>query len=69
MATQLNMDLIYTYGKSLQLCTKHCKKLNLTQIKIHTKDFSVDFNPANSTEFAPFENLIKQILDETEVIL
>lgn len=62
------MDLICTYGKSLQLCTKHCKNLNLAQIKI-TKDFSVNFNPANSTEFAPFENLIKQILDETQVIV
>lgn len=29
----------------------------------------MNFNPANSTELAPFENLIKQVLDETEVIL
>lgn len=68
MATQLNMDLVCTCGKSLQLCVKHCKKSNLAQIKI-TEDFSGNFNPANSTEFAPFQNLIKQILDETKVIL
>lgn len=50
-----------------KLYTKHNKKLNLAWIKI-TRDVSVDFNPASSSEFSPFENLIKQILDETEVI-
>lgn len=62
------MGLTHAYGKSLQLCTKHYKKLNLAWIKI-TRDFSVNVNPANSSEFAPFENLTKQILDETEVTL
>lgn len=33
-----------------------------------TKYFSGNFNTPNAEEFAPFENLIKQIVDETEVI-
>lgn len=51
-----------------KLCTTHYKKLNLAWIKI-TRDVNVNFNPANSSEYAPFGNLIKQILDETEVVL
>lgn len=43
-------------------------KLNLAQMKI-TKDFTVNSNAEKSTEFAPVENVIKQILDETKVIL
>lgn len=61
------MDLVCAYGRSLKLCTKYCKKLNLAQIEI-AKYFSGKFSTANAKEFAPFENLIKQILDETKVI-
>lgn len=64
---QLNMDLVCAYGRSFKLSTKHCKKLNLTQREM-TKYFSGNFNTPNAEEFAPFENLIKQIVDETEVI-
>lgn len=47
---------------------QHCKKSNLALIEI-TKYFSRNCNTENSTERASSVNLIKQILDETKVIL
>lgn len=62
-----NMGLVCACGRNLQLRTQHCKKSDVAQTEI-TKYFSRNCNTANSTECAPYENLIKQILDETKVI-